>query len=47
MMLLWLGIALLTLIALLFLVMPLIGYRSNQAKNALSEARQQDNEETG
>jgi len=43
MMLLWLGIALLTLIALLFLVMPLIGYRSNQAKNALSEARQQDN----
>lgn len=43
MMLLWSGIAALTLVALLFLVLPLIGHRSNQAANALSEARQQDN----
>lgn len=40
---LWIGIAALTLLALLFIFLPLVRYRANATANALSEARQQDN----
>lgn len=43
MMALWFGIAALTLIALLFVFLPVVRHRANTAANALSEARQQDN----
>jgi len=41
--LLWVGIAALTLLALLFVFLPIIRYRENTEANAESEARQQDN----
>jgi len=40
---LWVGIAALTLLALLFIFLPVIRYRANAEANAQSEARQQDN----
>jgi len=43
MMTLWIGIAALTLLALLFIFLPILRHRANTAANALSEARQQDN----
>lgn len=43
MILLWVGIAALTLLALLFVFFPIIRYRENTEANAESEARQQDN----
>lgn len=40
---LWVGIGALTLLALLFIFLPILRYRANAEANALSEARQQDN----
>ena len=40
---LWVGIAALTLLALLFIFLPIIRHRANVAANAESESRQQDN----